>query len=552
MNLPAIVTFDDPATGIEYVSAIPTFQLTQDTTKNVVLNPPATVVGTVVDESGSPVPGAWVRTSGEAGSSTQNTNSSGQFSIPAPSGNTRLAVIYPLPGDDMFVESGFFAANGITDLGTLAQPATSLLTVQVKDAAGDLVTGARVTSQGQYFTRSGGSFGNITLGGVYASFEGTTNSIGESTVRLPQGVVSSMNLPAIVTFDDPATGIEYVSAIPTFQLTQDTTKSIDLDYLPPPPNTTITAGPAPGSSTSDATPTFRFTSSEAGSTFQCRLDTATTWTTCTTPFTTGVLTEGTHTFRVRAKDAGGNIDPTPAYRTFTADTTGPDTSITAGPAPGSSTSDATPTFRFTSSEAGSTFQCRLDTATTWTTCTTPFTTGVLTEGTHTFRVRAKDAGGNIDPTAAYRTFTADTTGPDTSITAGPAPGSSTSDATPTFRFTSSEAGSTFQCRLDTATTWTTCTTPFTTGVRPRAPTPSVFAPRTLAATSTPPPPTAPSPPTQQDLTRRSRLAPHRDLRLRTRRRRSDSPQAKPVLRSSAGSIPPRLGPPARPRSRPAS
>ena len=222
----------------------------------------ATVVGTVVDESGSPVPGAWVRTSGEAGSSTQNTNSSGQFSIPAPSGNTRLAVIYPLPGDDMFVESGFFAANGITDLGTLAQPATSLLTVQVKDAAGDLVTGARVTSQGQYFTRSGGSFGNITLGGVYASFEGTTNSIGESTVRLPQGVVSSMNLPAIVTFDDPATGIEYVSAIPTFQLTQDTTKNVVLN----PPATVVgtvvdeSGSPVPGA--------WVRTSGEAGSSTQ--------------------------------------------------------------------------------------------------------------------------------------------------------------------------------------------------------------------------------------------------------------------------------------------
>ena len=68
--------------------------------------------------------------------------------------------------------------------------------------------------------------------------------------------------------------------------------------------------------TNDPTPTFRFTSSEPGSSFRCRLDSGS-YKPCTSPETTSHLADGTHTFYVRAKDSEGNIDPTPASRTFT-------------------------------------------------------------------------------------------------------------------------------------------------------------------------------------------------------------------------------------------
>jgi hypothetical protein len=230
-----------------------------------------------------------------------------------------------------------------------------------------------------------------------------------------------------------------------------------------PPDTAITAGPAEGSTTNDNTPTFSFTSTEAGSTFQCRVDSAA-FAACTTPFTTAALTDGQHTFEVRAIDSSGNVDPTPASRTFTVSTVvdnqPPDTSITGGPAAGSTTNDNTPTFSFTSTEAGSTFQCRIDAAA-FAACTTPFTTSGLSDGSHTFEVRATDPATNTDPTPASRTFTIDATPPDTNITGGPAAGSTTNDNTPTFTFTSTEAGSTFQCRVDAAA-FAACTTPFTT------------------------------------------------------------------------------------------
>jgi hypothetical protein len=84
-----------------------------------------------------------------------------------------------------------------------------------------------------------------------------------------------------------------------------------------PPETTITSGP--NGSVSGTTVTFEFTSNEPGSTFKCKLaDQDSTRTNCTSPKTYTNLASGTtYTFRVWAKDAAGNIDPTPARRTFT-------------------------------------------------------------------------------------------------------------------------------------------------------------------------------------------------------------------------------------------
>jgi hypothetical protein len=79
------------------------------------------------------------------------------------------------------------------------------------------------------------------------------------------------------------------------------------------PQTTITAGP--GASTRSTTATFRFKSSESGSTFKCKLDKGA-WKTCTSAKTYRNLRKGAHTFQVRARDKAGNVDATPAKRTW--------------------------------------------------------------------------------------------------------------------------------------------------------------------------------------------------------------------------------------------
>jgi hypothetical protein len=84
------------------------------------------------------------------------------------------------------------------------------------------------------------------------------------------------------------------------------------------------------------------------------------------------------------------------------DSTSPDTTITAGPSGVMSTSEAT--FEFSSSEAGSSFECRLDSAA-WAKCSSPTMYSGLADASHTFDARATDAAGNTDASPATRTWT---------------------------------------------------------------------------------------------------------------------------------------------------
>lgn len=81
-----------------------------------------------------------------------------------------------------------------------------------------------------------------------------------------------------------------------------------------PPETTIDSGPS--GTVTGTSATFAFSSSEAGSNFACALDGAA-FTSCASPTSYSGLATGSHTFGVRATDAAGNTDPTPATRTWT-------------------------------------------------------------------------------------------------------------------------------------------------------------------------------------------------------------------------------------------
>ncbi len=239
---------------------------------------------------------------------------------------------------------------------------------------------------------------------------------------------------------------------------------------PPPPDTTppetsISGGP--DATTTDTSASFAFDSSEAGSSFECSLDGAE-WAACNSPRGLSGLAVGAHEFSVRARDAAGNTDGTPAVREWTItsppppppppDTTPPETSVSGGPDP--TTTDTSASFAFDSSEAGSSFECSLDGAE-WSACAPPQSYQGLSIGDHHFAVRATDAAGNTDETPAEADWTVtepppDTTPPDTSITTGPS--ATTTDTSASFGFDSSEAGSSFECSLDGAE-WSACAPP---------------------------------------------------------------------------------------------
>lgn len=172
--------------------------------------------------------------------------------------------------------------------------------------------------------------------------------------------------------------------------------AFELDYIPP--QTTITSGP--GGFLRSTAAQVSFTSNEAGSTFECSLDAAA-FASCSSPKLYAGLSQGKHRIRVRARDRSGNVDLTPALRTFTVDSRAPQTTVTAGPS--GPTRDRTPTFTFKSSEPGSSFQCALD-AGAYHSCSSPHTTALLGFGAHRFHVRARDRAGNLDPTPVLRSF----------------------------------------------------------------------------------------------------------------------------------------------------
>ena len=159
------------------------------------------------------------------------------------------------------------------------------------------------------------------------------------------------------------------------------------------PDTTIATGPS--GPTSDSTPTFTFTS-EVGATFECKVDAAS-YAACATPFTTSALADGAHTVSVRAVDSAANPDATPATRTFTVDTVGPEVTITKKPAKRVTKKKVKLAF---TSEAGATFECSVD-GKAYQACTSPLKLTVK-RGKHVILIRAVDAAGNVGTPAKVK------------------------------------------------------------------------------------------------------------------------------------------------------
>jgi hypothetical protein len=107
------------------------------------------------------------------------------------------------------------------------------------------------------------------------------------------------------------------------------------------PDTLILSGPS--GTVLDDSARFEF-SSEPGTTFECKLDGGV-FEPCSSPKVYTSLAFGAHTFEVRAIDGAGNVDQSPASRSWTAQQNTPPEVIFPKPVPGSKIRDRTPLIR---------------------------------------------------------------------------------------------------------------------------------------------------------------------------------------------------------------
>lgn len=197
-----------------------------------------------------------------------------------------------------------------------------------------------------------------------------------------------------------------------------------------PPDTTLAGAPLP--LTNGTSVQFTFASTETA-TFEARLDGAA-FAAATSPVTFNNLADGNHVFEVRARDAAGNLDATPASATWTIDSTPPDTQITA--APSSTAVVSSSTFTFAATEAGSTLEVSVD-AGPYGAQVSPLAISGLADGNHTISIRARDAAGNVDATPATASWSLDASAPQVRLQF-PTQTSYTDSATLTVRGTASD------------------------------------------------------------------------------------------------------------------
>ena len=201
------------------------------------------------------------------------------------------------------------------------------------------------------------------------------------------------------------------------------------------PVVVLTSNPSNPSNATAAS--FAFAANEPVA-FACRLDGGA-FSACASPKDYSGLTDGSHTFTVGATDAAGNVGPDTGF-TWTINTVGPPTAITAGPA--DPTNSRSAAFAFVS-EPGVTLRCKLDDAA-FTACASPQTYGGLGDGRHTFAVTATDGVGNVGPEAA-RSWTIETRPPIVTVTSGPPSLGNATSAT--FAFAADEPA-TYECDID--------------------------------------------------------------------------------------------------------
>ncbi|GAB3203148.1 hypothetical protein GCM10027293_31930 [Pontibacter aydingkolensis] len=229
-------------------------------------------------------------------------------------------------------------------------------------------------------------------------------------------------------------------------------KLLNVQVVSPPdtqaPETTIVS--KPDALTNSNSATFSFSSNETGVVYLASINGAA-FVQVSNPYTINSLADGEHTIAVKAKDAAGNIDETPATYTWTIDTKAPAAPLVLTPAEDALLNTGKPTITGTT-EANATVTVYNESTQFGTTTAgadgnwsfTPAT--ALADGTLQITARATDAAGNTGNASAVRTFTIDTKAPETTIATKP--DVLTNQTTARFTFTSNEADVKYEASIN--------------------------------------------------------------------------------------------------------
>ena len=291
---------------------------------------------------------------------------------------------------------------------------TSAITVTIKDAFGNAISGKTVTLA----KTSGAGTPTIT------TVSGTTNASGQASFTVKSTTIAT----DVFTATNSTDGGNVTS-----------TATVNFVDTTAPTLAQVTPVTTP---TNDTTPDYTFSSTEAGTiTYGGDCSSVTTSASSgNNTVTFNALSAGAHTnCTVTVTDATGNASSALAVSSFTIDTTAPTLAqITPVTTP---TNDTTPDYTFSSNEAGTiTYGGDCSSATTSATASNNTVTfSALSAAAHTnCTVTVTDSAGNASATLNVSAFTIDTTTPTLAqVTPVTTP---TSDSTPDYTFSTTEAG----------------------------------------------------------------------------------------------------------------
>ncbi len=200
------------------------------------------------------------------------------------------------------------------DVALPAGASITAATLRLHTTSTSTAAGVRVRPVGAAWSEKSITYTNSPAPGSVIASSGKWSGTGYKSIPLPlAGVRAGSN--SFVLETTSTSGLAFKSRETTKKpqlVVSYTTGTGDLT----PPETSILSGPA--DLTSDRTADFTFASDEVGSTFECRLDAAA-FAGCTSPTSLTGLTVGQHTFEVRAIDPSGNVDASPAARSWVVD-----------------------------------------------------------------------------------------------------------------------------------------------------------------------------------------------------------------------------------------